>query len=145
MRVNGKWVHCSDGEVHPMIEAHVLGADQIWRASEFLVDTGADRTVISESAFRESALQQVESDRRIGGLGGDVQSVVVRTALRFTRDDAQTVLVRNDYAAFVREDEFETGILGRDVLDMFALIMDRSADVVAIIRGHHRYSIQQQA
>jgi predicted aspartyl protease len=145
MRVNGKWVHCDDGEMRPIVEAHVLGADQIWRASEFLVDTGADRTVISGSALAASSLQPVDSDRRIGGLGGAIESVVVRTALQLTRADAQAVVLRGEFAAFVQEDEYETGILGRDILDMFALIVDRRADVVAILGGKHRYLIQQDA
>jgi hypothetical protein len=41
-------------------------------------------------------------------------------------------------------DALEMSVLGRDVLDMFALIVDRRADVVAIIGQDHTYMIQRQ-
>jgi hypothetical protein len=33
-------------------------------------------------------------------------------------------------------------VLGRDILDMFALIIDRRADVIALIGDRHDYTIQ---
>ena len=36
-------------------------------------------------------------------------------------------------------------VLGRDILEMFALIVDRRADVIAIIRGQHYYTIAFQS
>lgn len=33
-------------------------------------------------------------------------------------------------------------VLGRDILELFALIADRSANVLAMLRGKHRYAIQ---
>jgi hypothetical protein len=35
------------------------------------------------------------------------------------------------------------GVLGRDILALFALIVDKGDDVVAIIGGHHHYTIHQ--
>ena len=36
-------------------------------------------------------------------------------------------------------------VLGRDIPEMFALIVDRQADVVAILRGQHYYPIAFQS
>ena len=38
----------------------------------------------------------------------------------------------------------DMSVLGRDILDMFSLIVDRRAGVVAILGGQHYYLVQQK-
>ena len=47
MRFNGEWLQCDDGIIRPVIRAEILTGDGGWRVFELLIDTGADRTVIS--------------------------------------------------------------------------------------------------
>jgi hypothetical protein len=60
MRVDGEWLQCLDGGTRPVIRAEVLGGDGVWRETEFLVDTGADRTVLSGEAFQISRFSAIE-------------------------------------------------------------------------------------
>ena len=39
-----------DGIVRPVMRGEILASDGTWHRTEFLVDTGADRTLISASA-----------------------------------------------------------------------------------------------
>src|SRR5215471_11362957 len=45
MRIDGEWLLCDDDIVRPVIRGEILAHDGSWQAIEFLVDTGADRTV----------------------------------------------------------------------------------------------------
>ena len=38
----------------------------------------------------------------------------------------------------------DMSVLGRDILDMFALIADRRANVVAILADGHHYTVHQR-
>jgi predicted aspartyl protease len=58
MRFDGQWLECDDGIVRPVIRAEVLAANREWRAVEFLVDTGADRTVMSANVLESLNLER---------------------------------------------------------------------------------------
>ena len=57
MRINGRWLLCDDGIVRPVIRGEVLADDGSWQSVEFLVDTGADRTVLSALTLEALHLQ----------------------------------------------------------------------------------------
>jgi hypothetical protein len=50
--------------------------------------------------------------------------------------------INGEYAAFTQLESLDMSVLGRDIMDMFAVIADRSDDVVAFIREPHRYRIE---
>lgn len=50
MLIVGVWQLCDDGVMRPMVHAQVFGADGRPYAEDFLVDSGADRTVLSAGA-----------------------------------------------------------------------------------------------
>ena len=141
MRIDGEWLECLDGDTRPIIRAEILLDDGNWFEFSLLVDTGADRTVLSADVLRASHLRLAGDLRPIGGLGGIVACEIVKTQLRFRRDDGVQVAVRGEFAALIEPEALDMSVLGRDVLDMFALIVDRSHDVVAILGGQHRYNI----
>ena len=142
MRFDGEWLECDDGIVRPVMRAEILAGDGTWRSVELLVDTGADRTVISANVLEALNLDATEPRDRIGGVGGLVDSVNVRTQIRLTRDDGQQVIFRGDYVACTDHEALDMSVLGRDLLEMFAVIVDRRADFVAVVGGQHRYTIQ---
>ena len=47
MLIAGSWQLCDDGVTRPIVHANVLGAHGRPHAEDFLVDSGADRTVLS--------------------------------------------------------------------------------------------------
>lgn len=144
MRFNGEWLQCDDGVSRPVIRGKIWTGDSFWRPVEFLVDTGADRTVISANVLRLLHLPWASSSERIGGLGGVAESVLVTTQIQMNRDDGQVVEFRGVYAACRDHVALDMSILGRDILDMFAVIVDRPAGVVAILGGNHDYCVRQR-
>jgi hypothetical protein len=145
MRFNGEWLECDDGIVRPVVRAEILTGDGRWRAFELLVDTGADRTVLSANVLASLSVETMASQDRIGGVGGVVDAVAVSTQIRLSRDDDQKAVFRGSYTACTDQEALDMSVPGRDILEMFALIVDRRADVVAIIGAQHSYRIVLQA
>jgi Aspartyl protease len=99
MQINGEWLLCDDGIVRPVIRGEILTNERLWQPAEFLVDTGADRTVFSAATLSKLGLQPIISQERLGGLGGLVDAVVVETQLQLTRETVSQVVFRSQYAA----------------------------------------------
>jgi hypothetical protein len=144
MRFNGEWLQCADGVVRPVIRAKILAGDGTWRTLELLIDTGADRTLLSANVLRFLHLRLASPEDRIGGVGGFAQSALVTTQIQLTRDDGQRVQFRGTYAACTDDEALDVSILGRDILDMFAVVVDRPAEVIAILGGNHFYAVHQR-
>ena len=145
MLCQGEWLLCDDGIVRPIMWARILGGDAVWRRFKFLLDTGADRTVISASVLEALNLQCVQPKDRIGGIGGLANSVDVTTQIRLARDDGAWVTLRGTYAACLDHEVLDISVLGRDILNLFAVIVNRAADGVMLLHGADRYSILRRA
>ncbi len=144
MRFNGEWLEGDDGIVRPVIRGQILASNGRWRTVEFLVDTGADRTVLSASAFRLLRLPFRVSEDGIGGIGGVTDSVTITAELQLLRDDGKWATFRGEYAACTQYEFLDMSVLGRDIMNLFAVIVDRPANVVALIREAHIYAIQKR-
>jgi hypothetical protein len=142
MRFNGEWLQCDDGIVRPVVRAEIMAAHSAWRPFDLLVDTGADRTVLSANVLNSLNLVTSQSLDRLGGIGGLVDTVTVTTRIRLTRDDEARAHFAGEFAACTKLEMLDMSVLGRDVLNMFAVIIDRRADLVTMIGGQHRYSLQ---
>lgn len=141
MRINGHWLGCDDGIYRSVLRAEVETGSGEWRAAELLVDTGADRRVFSSNVLKLLQLAVEEPRGRIGGIGGAAESVELQTRIRLSRDDGQKAILRGQFAACVDEHMLDMSVLGRDVLELFADIVDRPGDTIALIGQQHRYSI----
>jgi hypothetical protein len=139
MRFDGQWCLCDDGIVRPIIRGEVLACDGYWRAAEFLVDTGADRTVFSANILEVLDLEAVISEDRIGGVGGIISSIIIQIQIRLTRENNGKVVFRGKFAACTEQETLDMSVLGRDILGMFAVIVDLSGDIVCLISGQHLY------
>ena len=84
-------------------------------------------------------------ESRIGGIGGTADTVTVATQLRFTRTDSVTVLFRGDYLACTNPASLDMSVLGRDILELFAVIVDQADDTVWLLGGRHTYSIVEHS
>ena len=142
MRINGEWFECDDGFVRPVVRGEILNADGHWEPAAFLVDTAADCTVFSAAILDVLGFDATAAEERLGGVGGVVESVRVSTKIRLPHDDGGTAIFRGEYAAFTQLEALDMSVLGRDIIEMFAVIVDRSGDVVTLIRQPHRYAIE---
>lgn len=143
MLITGEWAVGDDGISRPVIRGEVQTASGEWIAVPFLVDTGADRTVFSADVLKDLGLPPLVTPDRLEGVGGRAASVVVETRIRLLREDNTMVLFRGQYAALTDADALDMSVLGRDVLNFFAVIVDRPQNVVCLLCQKHSYTIAQ--
>ena len=141
MRIDGIWRICDDGIVRPAIRAEVRTAAGAWALIHFLVDTGADRTVLSAGVLQALAIQSAPSDETLEGVGGRVASVVIATSIRMIRETGDPVLFTGQLAAFIDPTALDMSVLGRDLTNLFAVIVDRPQDTVCLLGQKHRFVI----
>ena len=144
MLCQGEWSLCDDGIVRPIMQGRILDGSGMWRRVEFLLDTGADGTVISADVLEALNLQRIQPKDRIGGVGGLADSVDVTTQIGLERDDGQWITLRGTYAACLQQEALDISILGRDILNIFAVVVDRPGDRVILLHGEDRYAIQRR-
>jgi predicted aspartyl protease len=144
MRVDGEWYLCDDGIERPIVRGGVRAADGSWVPTPFLIDTGADRTVLSFEIMRSLALSPLISRERIGGIGGLVQSVAVETTLQFFETSGSEVTFNGQFAAVTDPEALDMSVLGRDIMGLFAVIVDRPGAIVCLVAQRHRYSLVAQ-
>jgi predicted aspartyl protease len=141
MLIHGKWLLCDDEALRPIFEGEVLAGDGSWAKVEFLVDTGADRTVFAAHVLRSLQLPQSANVEALGGVGGVTDSVRVETQIRFVAEEIGKITIRGQFAAFTDLAALDMSVLGRDILNLFAVIVDRPRDVVCLIGQGHQYTI----
>lgn len=124
MRINGDWLECSDGVIRPSLPGFVRADDQSMIEVTFLLDAGADRTVFSSRYLHGLRTLTTSEDDHIhlAGVGGQVQSLTVRTDVALIRDDGRLVTVRGAFGVFTQSESAEMSVLGRDVTNNFDVI-----------------------
>ncbi len=71
-------------------------------------------------------------------------SVTITADLQLLRDDGKWATFRSEYTACTQYEVLDMSVLGRDILNLFAVIVDRPANVVTLIREAHKYTIDQR-
>jgi hypothetical protein len=143
MVIVGEWFLCDDGVNRPIARIRARSADGSLLSEHFLVDTAADRTVLSAAFQVRLQLPGIHAspDLALSGIGGASPYVVVSTALELLRDDGEVARVRGEFAAFTDPTATDLSILGRDVLDHFDVITSRRRNAVLLLAGAHRFQI----
>jgi len=141
MQIRGLWRLCDDGRIRPVMRGEILAADGSWIKTPFLVDTGADRSALSADILQPLRLPFIDSPDILSGVGGVADSVVVESQIRFTHGDVGKVVFKGQFAGFTDLETLDMSVLGRDILDLFAVIVDRPGDNVCLIGQQHYYSI----
>lgn len=144
MLLRGLWHLCDDGIVRPVIRGEVEAGNGSWVQVPFLVDVAADRTVFSADILAALRLQPLTASERLYGVGGSAASVVVQSQIQFLRDDTSPIRFRGQYAAFLELEALDMSVLGRDITNLFAVIVDRPRDFVGLLGQRHTYVIQEQ-
>lgn len=142
MRIDGKWLWCDDDIARRVIYGEILAASGCWEEVEFLLDTGADRTVLSSTTLAKTALQPLATQTSISGLGGLARSVLVETAIRFTREASSRIVFHGQFVAVTELEALDISVLGRDIIGLFAVIADQPGNVVSLLRQPHSYRIE---
>ena len=146
MLVSGEWQLRDDGGVRPIIRARVLGSAGQLTSENFLIDSGADRTVLSAVLLSRLHLpiQSASPGFILRGIGGTSEFVLVSTAIEFMRDDGGSVRIRGEFAGFTDPRATDISILGRDVLDNFDLIIGRHRNTILLLAPRHRYHVDRE-
>jgi hypothetical protein len=142
MRINGSWSLCEDGAIRPVIRGEILTADGRWLQTDFLVDTGADKTALDGNTLKKLGLGTTRPAFEIGGVGGKAESVYAETQVRLFQEGGKDILINGPFIAFTDLETLDTSVLGRDFLDYFAVIVDRPGDVVCLLGQRHHYKIE---
>jgi len=146
MVIVGEWQLFDDGVTRPIVRAKVRKGDSTLIAEDFLIDSGADRTV-----FRAALLEQLHisiqgppADFTLSGIGGTRPFVLVATVIEFIRDDGGVVRVRREIAGFTDPAATDLSVLGCDVPDHFDLILSRRNEIL-LLALRHQYRVEQTA
>jgi predicted aspartyl protease len=139
MRVEGEWRETATTVPRPYLRAHIQAHDGSWVQCLFLVDTGADCTVLAADVVRQLGLPTTPALRQLGGIGGSIETLEVQTTLRLTAIDGSRMNIAGNYATS-EDSAVSESILGYDVLVRFALIVDKPADTVCLLCPPHRYT-----
>jgi hypothetical protein len=143
MVIVGEWLVCDDSITRPIMRVEVSRPDGSLTDDCFLVDTAADRTVLSAALVKklQSRGNQAPPGVSLQGIGGASPHILVTTILTFTRDDGGPVRFRGEFAAFTDPAATDLSILGRDVLDHFDVITSRRQNAVLLLSGNHIYQV----
>lgn len=144
MLITGKWTTDDDGVTRPFVHAKISGADSEI-ADDFLIDSGADRTVLSAALIGQLRLPagSTPPGLTLSGIGGTSDFVLVTTAIEFVRDDGGRVRIHGEVAGFTDPAATDLSVLGRDVLDHFDLIISRRRNEVLLLAPRHHYRIEE--
>lgn len=144
MLISGRWAASEDGIVRPVILADVLAADGSWLTTELLADVGADRTVFMAPTLAALALPHLLAPNQLGGVGGQAATVTIGTQPRFSLHGGGSIVFQGSYAAFTQPEALDMNVLGRDIMNLFAVVVDRPGDAVCMIGKGHRYWIGKE-
>jgi hypothetical protein len=144
MRIAGEWRRFDDGVHRPVIRVRVQAIDGTLVEDLFLVDIGADRTVVIPTLAEQLRLPAtLPVQHRLSGISGTTAFALLRTALQLTRDDGNPVTLRGEFAVFTDAEASDINILGRDVLDSFDVIVSRPRNEVLLLSQRHTYQVVQ--
>jgi hypothetical protein len=121
-----------------VIRGRTLAGNGSWVQTPLLVDTGADRTVLSSDILAALSLPPVPTQERIGGVGGLVNSVFVDTTIQLFRETGSEVTFRGQFAGATDPEALDMSVLGRDITRLFAVVVDRPGNVVCLVGQRHR-------
>jgi hypothetical protein len=143
MQIIGEWFLGDDGVPRPIVRAQVFGIGGTTVSENFLIDSGADRTVFSAALAGQLQLplKQPPGGMALVGIGGGSGYVLLTTLIEFMRDDGGPARVQGEFAAFTDPLAADLSILGRDILNNFDVIISRPRNEVLLLAPNHRYLV----
>jgi hypothetical protein len=77
----------------------------------------------------------------LSGLGGTSPHVLIATTIMAETTEGRPIRINAEFAAFTDPSAIDRSILGRDILDLFDLIVSRRRDQVLLLAERHRYEV----
>lgn len=146
MRIDGRWHLFKDGILRPVIDAAVQGPSGTLHTVMFLLDAGADRTVLDNTYLPllfPLALSSEETPE-LGGVGGKVECVFIRSRLAFASAEGRRITVQGPFGVFGEQGSSDVSILGRDVTNNFDVIYSYPTRQVILLAQPHGFDVYLQ-
>ena len=143
MRIDGKWTLFSDGVSRPTIDGQLVGQlDQLFDV-RFLVDCGADRTVLTHGLLEQLQLspRPPVDGTFIRGISGQTDYVNIQSILVLRTSEGGIAKVRGEFLGLTDPAASDLCVLGRDVTDNFDLILSRRRADVMLLAPAHEYRV----
>ena len=132
MRIPGEWHLAEDGVTRPTFYGEILGESGDWVKIQFLADCGADQTVLSKAVFDDLGFNGLVGSAGMVGIGGRAQSLEFNSVLRMRRSDGAAVHFRGPFRS-TDSPLLDISLLGRDITNLFALVVDRPGEAVCLL------------
>lgn len=135
MRIKGKWQTGADGIARPVFEGYVATANGNQFPVTLLIDTGADLTVLAPTVAQQLAgmVQPTALDTTASGVGGTLQLHELAVDLLLPTTSGRRARIHGPLPVLLNSGSLEFSVLGRDVLDQFALIYARPQDELLLL------------
>ena len=123
----------------------MLSADRKWVKSSFLIDTGADETFLPYRSIGILRIDtsQIEIRDDVGGVGGyGIPYFHWNTEIKLISSEG-TKTFGGEANIFLDPHATDVPLLGRDILDTFVAIFDRSKNDVILLDQPDSYQIER--
>jgi hypothetical protein len=143
MRIEGRWLLCSDGIERPVIDVHLVLPTRQVAALPMLLDTGADFTILAYAAGQSLAtyLQPTPASTTAQGIGGQFPTQMLNVGLLFTGTDGRQVMLNGPIPTLAAPANPDLSVLGRDVLDRFELVYSRTRSSITLLTPPDSFTI----
>ncbi len=140
MRIEGFWAATPTGALRPMLLGAVRASAT--RATHFLVDCGATRTVLSLSTASKLGVDlSALPSFTVEGVGGQAACVLLPGTVTLVRETGEMVTIGGPFLAFLSPDSGDDDLLGNDVLANFDVILSRPRNEVLLLAREHTYEV----
>jgi hypothetical protein len=120
------------------MRAEVRSAVGAWLPVDLLVDVGADRTVFSAGVLQALGFGAAPAGEELEGVGGRTVSVVFASEIRALRETGAWVSFAGQFSAVSDPQSLDMSVLGRDITNLFGVLVDRPQDLVCLVGAKHR-------
>lgn len=134
------------GILRPYISGFVYSSMGVWLEYAFLVDSGADVTFLHYGCLDELGIDtsNLEVYDDVGGVGGkDVPYIKFSSKLQFISGEDVKVF-EGDINIFLDPHATDVPLLGRDVLDHFAVLLDCNRSQVLLLDEMAKYRVNER-
>lgn len=135
MRIDGRWLSFPDGVERPVIDAHLLLPGGQLAALPFVVDSGADFTVLAHTVLQQLApyVQPVPFGQVAVGVGGMTAMQALGVDLVLTAVSGQQARLNGPIPVLSSQAGLEFSVLGRNALDLFEFVYSRQRGIIALL------------
>ena len=144
MRFNGSWILCDDGVTRPFITLNAVDANGTLVPARFLIDTGADQTLLSFALADKLGLPALPAPEgmTLSGIGGAASFTYATALLVLESEDGTRLRFQNEYPIMPGGSLLDGNILGRNIMRYFHLVASQIESEVCLLATGHRYRIE---